>query len=166
MATFDEWMEELEDNPPMFFWRPIKWILILSVIIGTFGYFMGWFSDAGNVAKKEFSASAMLKKYEWFKDASSQLDKKIADMDVWNSKIKSIESQYAGKGRTDWVRQDIEQHNIWITELSGIKASYNSLAAEYNAAMSKFNYAFCNAGDLPEGADKPLPREYKPYVSQ
>jgi hypothetical protein len=46
----------------------------------------------------------------------------------------------------------------------GIKASYRTLAAEYNAAMAKFNYRFANAGDLPEGATEPLPREFATYA--
>ena len=43
---------------------------------------------------------------------------------------------------------------------------HNQLCAEYNSAMSKFNYRFTNIGDLPEGATEPLPREYKPYINK
>lgn len=49
-------------------------------------------------------------------------------------------------------------------EYLGLKASYNELASQYNAAMVKFNYAFCNAGDMPDGSMQPLPRQYKPYI--
>jgi hypothetical protein len=166
MASLEDWADELENNPGRFFFKAFKWIFIVLFLIGTIGYFSGWFSDGAQTVKKEFSPSAMLKKYEWFKNASAQLDKKIADIDVWGTKIKSLEGQYTGKSRTEWLRSDAEQYNIWQSEINGIKSSYNSLAAEYNSAMSKFNYAFCNVGDLPEGAENPLPREYKPYISE
>jgi hypothetical protein len=52
------------------------------------------------------------------------------------------------------------------SEVAGVKASYNSLAAEYNANMVKVHWAFCNAGDLPAGAAEALPREYKPYETR
>ncbi len=77
-----------------------------------------------------------------------------------------LKFDYAGKARSEWSREDREQYNIWISEVSGIQASYNSLAAEYNGAMAKINYAFCNVGQLPKGAIEPLPREFKPYVQQ
>ena len=62
-----------------------------------------------------------------------------------------------------WPREDREQFNLWEQEVAGIKASYNMLAADYNAQMAKFNWAFAERGKLPEGATDPLPREYKPY---
>lgn len=121
--------------------------------------------DAINTAYKEFKPSALLKKYEYYKDVSASIDKKIADIGVYESRIKDLKDQYKGLSRKDWPRDDREQLSVWQSELSGIKASYNTLASEYNAAMSKFNYKFCNVGDLPKGADTPLPREFKPYIS-
>jgi hypothetical protein len=77
-----------------------------------------------------------------------------------------MDKTYAKLERQKWPREDREQYNVWSSEVAGVKASYNSLAAEYNAAMAKFNWRFANAGDLPKGADKPLPREFKTYVNQ
>ena len=108
--------------------------------------------------------SEMLKKYEWFKDASAQCDKKMADIQVYESRFKQLKSEYAGVMRDKWSREDREQYNMWLDEVSGLQASYNALAADYNSAMSKFNYRFCNVGDLPQGATQPLPREVKPYT--
>ena len=122
--------------------------------------------DAKDTAFKEFKPSELLRKYEWFKDASAQLDKKVADIKVYESRFKTINQAYEGVPRKDWPREDREQLSLWITEVSGIKASYNSLSAEYNAQMAKFNWRFCNAGTLPQGATVPLPREYKPYIEE
>ena len=44
------------------------------------------------------------------------------------------------------------------------KAAFNSLAADYNANMAKINFAFCNIGTMPAGADIPLPREFRQYI--
>lgn len=122
--------------------------------------------DAKDTAFKEFKPSELLKKYEWFKDASAQLDKKIADVKVYESRLETITRAYEGVARKDWPRDDREQLSLWQSELAGVKASYNDLAAEYNAQMAKFNWRFCNAGTLPQGATEPLPREYKPYIEK
>ncbi len=144
----------------------VKIILIVFALAcfgGILSYAAGWFSDAGKVVQDEFSPSALLKKYEWFKDASAQLDAKVANIDAAQARIKAMDDGYKGVPRNQWVRADVEQYNLWQTEVAGLKANYNNLAAEYNAAMVKFNYRFTNVGDLPAGATKVLPREYKPY---
>lgn len=125
-----------------------------------------YLNDGADTAFKEFKPSALLKKYEYYKDVSAQLDKKIADIGVYESRLKDLSEQYVGIKRKDWARDDREQYSIWQSEESGIKASYNTLAADYNSSMVKFNYSFCNIGQLPQGATNPLPREYKPYIDK
>ncbi|KKQ32069.1 MAG: hypothetical protein US49_C0018G0002 [candidate division TM6 bacterium GW2011_GWF2_37_49] len=140
--------------------------VIILVFIGVMvlGSILGWFGEATEVAHDEFGPKAMLEKYEWFKDVSAQLDKKRADIKVYESRMTAMKEDYQGKSRGNWPREDREQYNIWVSEVAGVKASYNDLAAQYNAQMMKFNWRFANKGDLPEGATMPLPREYKPYT--
>jgi len=145
------------------FWKIFWPIVALSVILSVTGYVFGWFGEAAQVAQQEFGASALLKKYEWFKDASAQLDKKSADIQVYTKRSGDLKESYKDTPRKDWPRDDREQLSQWETELAGIKASYNSLASEYNAQMAKFNWKFTNAGDVPAGG-VPLPREYRQYV--
>lgn len=109
--------------------------------------------DAQDVVQKEFSPSAMLKKYEYFKDISSAIDEKRATIDVYESQLKNI---------TD---HEDYQYQQTTAEMIGLISMHNSLCAEYNSAMSKFNYAFCNKGTLPATNLEPLPREIKPYIS-
>jgi len=137
-------------------------VVVLSIV----GYGLGWFGEAQTVAREEFGPRAMLQKYEWFKDASAALDKKLADIQVYETRVAAINDGYAGASRSTWTREDREQINIWLSEVAGVKASYNTLASEYNAQMAKFNWRFANAGELPAGADMPLPREYKPYTKE
>lgn len=137
---------------------------LLLFLIVLFASSCRYAQDGADTAFKEFKPSALLKKYEYFKDMSAQLDKKQADLKVYENRLADLKEQYKGIPRKDWARDDREQYSIWCSEQSGIKASYNSLAADYNSAMSKFNYAFCNVGTLPEGATQPLPREFKPYI--
>lgn len=155
--------KKFEKNPVRFAVKGIMILFFLLAIIGSAGFVFGIFGETASVAKKEFGASALLKKYEWFKDASATLDKKRADIKVYGQRITDLQADYKDEKRKDWPRSDREQMSIWRTELSGVKAGYNSLSAEYNAQMSKFNWSFANAGDLPAGATDPLPREYKPY---
>lgn len=121
-------------------------------------------TDAKDTLYNETKASTLLKKYERFKDIAAQLDKKSADISVYDSKIKYLTDSYAGTKRSEWPRDDRELMAQWMSEVAGVKASYNSLAAEYNSQMSKINWRFCNVGSLPEGAVQPLPRHYRPYI--
>ncbi|MDX1987077.1 MAG: hypothetical protein SFV17_10370 [Candidatus Obscuribacter sp.] len=164
--NFDNWNNldpERSKGPVRYGIKLIVIIFTLACFGGVLSYTAGWFRDAGQVVQEEFSPSALLKKYEWFKDASAQLDAKKANIDAAQARINAVEDQYKGVPRGQWARTDAEQFNLWQTEVAGLKANYNSLAAQYNAAMVKFNYRFTNVGDLPAGATEPLPRAYKPY---
>lgn len=153
-------------GPLTFFFKILGPILLIIFVLGLVGIPLGWFSGATKVVQKEFGAEMLLKKYEWFKNASAELDKKRADIAVYEGRLSGLEQTYAKLTRERWPREDREQYNVWQSEVAGVKASYNSLAAEYNSQMSKFNWRFTNVGDLPPGATEPLPREVKPYVTQ
>lgn len=135
----------------------------LWITLSLTGLVCGAANDASNVVRKEFYPSALLKKYEWFKDAAAALDEKIATISTYEARNKQTKDEY-GKP-SSWPRDVREQNAIWQSELAGIKASYNLLAADYNSQMVKFNWRFCNVGDVPEGGTA-LPREYKPYITQ
>jgi hypothetical protein len=141
-------------------------LMVLAVGMSVIGYGLGWFGEAAEVVREEFGPRAALEKYEWFKDAAAQLDKKKADIKVYESRFTNMKESYGETPRKDWDRTDKEQFNVWNGEMVGVIASYNSLAAEYNAQMAKFNWQFANVGELPAGADTPLPREFKPYETE
>ena len=115
-----------------------------------------------DTAKREYGPSALLRKYEWFKDAANTLEKKQADIKVKTEEIKSLLADLP-KDRSKWDRIDKEQMRQLRSELSGIKMAYNQLAAEYNSQMAKFNWRFCETETLPPGATGTLPRNFKPY---
>lgn len=137
----------------------ITGLLALMLLSGCAAYVR----DAQETTFKETKASTLLKRYEWFKNAAAQLDKKQADIRVWESRIKNLKEENGNEPRIKWAREDREQYNLLQSELSGIMASYNQLASEYNSAMAKINYAYTNVGELPQGAEKTLPREYRTY---
>ena len=147
-------------------WKYIGLFVVVLFLFGILGAACNWFGEAAQVAREEFGPREMLRKYEWFKDAAAALDKKIADVSVYESRIAAMKEAYEGGARKDWAREDREQVSIWMSEVAGVKASYNTLASEYNAQMAKFNWAFAEAGKLPQGAEVPLPREYKPYINE
>ncbi len=143
-------------------------IIVLLILLFTgvkvVGTAIGWFGEAAEVASEEFGPRALLEKYEWFKNVSAQLDKKVADISVFRSRVDLMKETYGSRPRYEWDRTDREQLNLWSQELAGVIASYNGLSAQYNAQMAKFNWRFANKGMLPKGATEPLPREYKPYI--
>jgi hypothetical protein len=143
-----------------------NWFLAIGLALLLAGSGCRAVSETVDVAYNEFGPKALLAKYMWFKDASASLDKKVADIAVYESRIDALEQAYGTTPRAKWPRDDREQYNLWLSEEAGVKASYNQLAAEYNAQMSKINWQFANSGTLPAGAEKPLPREYKPYLNQ
>lgn len=126
---------------------------ICIVILLTTMRFCGKTAD---VAYNEFNAGALLNKYEYFKDLSAAIDKKRADIDMYQAEISSMTVEDSDD------KFYIQQRK---SELLGIIAMHNELCAEYNSAMSKFNYRFTNAGDLPASNLEPLPREIKPYIN-
>lgn len=138
--------------------------IVFAVICGTCNTAVNMVDNGQKVVYDQFKPEELLRKYEWFKDASAQLDQKLSTLKIYQSKFNDLKQQYKNKSRSDWSRDDREQYNIWQSEQAGISASYNDLASQYNAAMAKFNYRFCNKWDLPQGAETPLPREYKPYI--
>lgn len=129
-------------------------LAVFSLVISTCNYA----NKAVAVAAAEVAPKELLRKYQWFKDASAQLDKKVADIAVYEARVNAVRLM------SEPSRADKEQLYVWISEVAGVKASYNQLASEYNAQMAKINWRFTNVGDLPQGAVQPLPREYKPYI--
>jgi hypothetical protein len=131
---------------------------ILLVIFGIIIFFtcIRFCSSTTEVIHKESNAGALLKKYEYFKDLSAAIDKKRADIEMYQSEIAGMTS--VDKDDKFYIQQR-------KSELLGIISMHNELCSEYNSAMSKFNYRFTNIGDLPSGATTPLPKEYKPYIN-
>lgn len=133
------------------------WIIGCGTLIILASMFLGVCNDTSQVVQKEFNASALLKKYEYFKDESSAIDKKRADIMVYESELSSYHPHSTNKDDKFYYEQR-------KSEMIGLISIYNSLCADYNSQMSKFNYRFTNKGDLPESNLEPLPREYKPYI--
>lgn len=149
MASLEQHAEHFENNPGGYIKKVIFWIIGLSIVVSLIGYGLGWFSEAGEVAQKEFGAKAALKKYEWFKDASAKLEQRKSDIAIYEKKVQNLNEQYKNTARKDWDRTDKETYNQWETELAGIKLSYNNLASEYNSQSSKFNWSPFK-GEIPE----------------
>jgi len=136
-------------------------LVLLGIIFSGIGMVTGWFGEAATVARQEFGPKAMLTKYEWFKDASAGLDKKQANIAVYSTRL----SVFDNMTRKDMDRTDKTQQAQWLSEVAGVKASYNSLAADWNSQISKFHWKPF-LGDLPPGAEILLTKEYAPYQTQ
>jgi hypothetical protein len=133
-------------------------IIGLAILIPTCAG-ISYFGEAAAVTREQLAPRELLRKYEWFKDAAAALDAKSATIERIRSQGKLLE----GTPRAEWAREDRQQWNVWQSELTGTIGSYNLLAADYNAAMAKINYAFCNVGEMPRGLGAPLPREFRSY---
>lgn len=164
--SWEQYGEQVESSPAGALKVAVLGLLALMVVgmfFGVIGWFVWWPQQAAQVIQEEFGPREALTKYEWFKDASAALDGKRATLLVYETRFAALGEQYGKTPRGQWAREDREQWNLWTAEVAGIRASYNTLAADYNAQMAKFNWRFANRGMLPAGASDPLPRDYKPY---
>lgn len=135
-------------------------LMILPIVLfgcNIIGRGMNWANRAVEVTAQQVDPAELLRKYEWFKDASAQLDQKVSSIKIFKKRNESI------LAASDKTRSDKESYYLALTEVDGMKASYNELAAEYNSQMAKINWRLCNVGQLPQGATDTLPREYKQY---
>lgn len=119
----------------------LKTLCVLSLVSLTSCTIVdAWLTESGQVAKEEFNPRVALKKYEWFKDAAAELDRKRADISVMQKSLDELYKTYAGTKRADWAESDRSEQSQLTAELNGLRSSHNDLAAQYNAAMAKVNY--------------------------
>lgn len=140
-------------------------VIVLFPVIVVGGFVFNWFGKAVSVASEQVDPRELLRKYMYFKDLATSLDQQRANIDTYTTNITDITTAYKETPRQNWPRDERERLDITKKELSGLKMNYNRLAAEYNAAMSKINWRFCNVGDLPKGANEVLPREFRIYIN-
>ena len=138
-------------------------LLLGFITVMVAGSALNWFGRATTVVSQEVDPQVLLTRYEWFKEAAAQLDKKAADIKVYDARLRAQDAAYEGVSRKDWPRDERQQRAVWEGEVAGVTASYNALAAEYNAQMAKINWRFTNVGALPRGAAEVLPREFRVY---
>ena len=129
--------------------RNIMILLLLVVTVSS----CSWVNEGATVAKEEFGPRGALAKYEWFKDASATIDEKFNTIKVYEQNKTDMLADYEGIPRKNWDKLDKRQYNQWAMEITGIKASYNKVVKEYNAASSKFNWQAFNTDEIPRSYD-------------
>ena len=124
-------------------------VLVAVPVMCAVGELGWWATEAVGVARDEFGPRAAVRKYEWFKDAWTQLQAREANIKERRAQLASLEAAYAGTPRAQWDRVDKQTWAQISAEISGMVAAYNDLAAEYNASKSKATFGFAEMG-LPE----------------
>ncbi len=131
-------------------------ILPLIAVVGLLSLAFGWFGEGCQVAKDEFGAKASLKKYEWFVDQASRIDKMDADIALYRARAERIDSRYVeayGADRKAWSPvmklRHREESAQALDDLAAIISQRNNLAREYNAQSEKFNWSGYNATGHP-----------------
>lgn len=157
--------DALDRGPWPIFWKVVVFLVLAGAVLGAVRFCANQAATTAQVASEQYSARALLQKYEWFKDARAGLDAKRASLSSYEGRLTRLTRDY-GADHATWPRDVREQAAIWEDEYTGLIASYNELAGQYNAQMAKFNYRFTNRGTLPAGtpADSVLPREFATYI--
>ena len=133
-------------------WRVILLLFFISAVIGTGGYFLGWFSEGAQVAQEQFGPRAALKKYEWFIDRSNQIKKMDGDVKIFQARVSLVDSTYGSKKSMDLVTRQLynDKKQQAETDLAAIISQRNNLVTEYNAQSEKFNWRpFNTRTDMP-----------------
>ena len=142
------------------------WGLALCAVLLTGCNALRWSHEASEVTYQQVRPQELLRKYERFKEVRAALDAKRASIEQFRSVLAATRADYAGTPMKDWPLDARETFQQRRAELHGMIASFNLLAADFNSAMSKENYRFCDVGRMPEGLEgmEPLPRKYVPYM--
>lgn len=117
------------------FFRVCIPLIIFAATLSIVGYGLGWFGEAGRVARDEFGARAAVYKYEWFKDKSNSLTAAEERIKITESALADFKND-AG-ARENWTFEDKSQYSRLTTDLRGQKAHFEQLKAEYRAACLK-----------------------------
>jgi hypothetical protein len=157
MKNWGSYEKAAERGPLQIGFISIFAVAIFTAAIWGIGTVFGWFGEAATVAQQQFGPAAAVQKYEWFKDAASQLDRKKADLTMFDARVDSLKKLSDSDRHADALNQA-------VSERIGVASSYNDLAARYNSSMAKANWRWANIGDVPAGSEA-LPREYREYVT-
>lgn len=147
------------------FWRIFWTVIGAGILVSAIMVPVSLCTETVQVAREELGPRALLAKYGWFKDAAAQLARKDADLRIVEAQIAAANAGMGGKPVYEWPRDAREQLSVWAQQLAGMKSSRNDLAAEFNAAHSKINWAFADVGKVPHGCEA-LPREFRDYLEK
>jgi hypothetical protein len=135
-----------EKGPMSLFWKIFFVLLVISIVTSVIGYALGWFGEAAEVAQEEFGPRAALEKYEWFINQANGIEKMDQDIALFESRVKSVEEQYAGYGSSmsEWPPHIQAQYNRERQQaredLLAVASQRNNLVRDYNAQSEKFNW--------------------------
>ena len=96
---------------------------------------------------REAGPSALLKKYEWFKNQYQASEQIRTRMNSAQENVKSFVDEFPD--RSKWTWQDKDEYQRIKAVYEGYKSQYNSIVADYNAQSSKFNWRGLKTFELP-----------------
>lgn len=166
--SWQSWEKTVDRGPNALVWRAGLFVLGFFVVFAVVAYALGWIGEAGRTAQEQFGPKAFVQKYEALKNTAASLAAKKKDIEVMEASLDGIRKANGDKPRAEWPRDERQTYQQREAELIGLKMSYNSLAAEYNAAMAKENWRFAKVGELPAGSAEVLPGEgtFAPYTTK
>ncbi|MDO8510012.1 MAG: hypothetical protein Q7S15_00065 [bacterium] len=160
MRSSQEWSQGFERDPvgtgKKAVWAFVFFIIALTVVIGSVGWVLGWFSEAAQVTQEQFGPRAGLKKYEWFVEQSNAITKMDQDVELFKSRKTNLKDEYMsyGEDRAKWpphIQVEYNRQSSQVRDdLVAVLSQRNNLVRDYNAASEKFNWAPFNTKD-----DKP-----------
>lgn len=102
--------------------------------------------------------------YVALKDAVNILNKKKAEIKIYEKRIKIMEDTYKETPREYWSETDLTKYYWFNDHIAELKRHYNHKSKNYNTQIAKINWSFCNVETLPKGITTPLPREFVQYA--
>ena len=114
--------------------------LVIFGILSLVGFVCNYAGRVIEVAMEEVDPAVLLDKYEWFKDASATLDKKIADINVYDARVKAVRDMAYSLSPASLnelgLVQTLVRHCEEFSARSGVKVDF------FHAGMEKLAMGF------------------------
>ncbi len=152
--SWTKWEDAAERGPMAVIWKVIFAVVAVSIVVGVIGVALNPFRQAGSILNKTIDADNVIYNYEWFKQRHEDIgavDSKIRGADASVTTFADL----AGP-RTDWHREDREEHSRLSAVALGLRQQRADLAAEYNARSRMANRSIFKAGDVELPASIPV----------
>lgn len=137
-----------QDPPKSAFRAAFMFMIVLSIIIASTGYVLGWFGKVSEFAKSKPSSgtSISLTEYQWFITRANDIKKMDSGIGKFNERLTNVGSKYQnyGNNKSDWPPHIQGQYNSEQKKardnLLAVKSQRNGLVRKYNEASEKFNW--------------------------
>lgn len=129
-------------------WRIFLFIIIASILLGSFGFVFKMLSKPAEIVDKVTNTDRIIFNYEWFFET-------YHDCLAFDEQIKTADAQLTSftdtlnDDRNSWAREDRTEWNRLNTIVLGLRQQRSSVIQEYNAKSKELTRKLFKDNSLP-----------------